>query len=256
MTSADEEETKPRGGARRGAGRPKGSGVYSEVRSVRLQPEEADHCRKMGGNRYLRDLIQADMAKEGAAKEKATKGAAQAGTDGEAGASEATAPSASEAPEPKRLGSEHFNLRVLGRVPLENDPKDNITRVEMKGSCGFPSPADDYTSEEFNLNDFFVRKPHATFVIEADGDSMIDAGISSGDILLVDSSKEPVDGDVVLAYLGGALTIKRFKRRDGVIELRPENKEGTYRILRPTEWDDFRVVGVVTALGRILGRGP
>lgn len=241
--SAEEEETKPRGGARRGAGRPKGSGVYSEVRSVRLQPEEADHCRKMGGNRYLRDLIQADMAKE-------------AGTDGEARASEATALSASEAPEPKRLGSEHFNLRVLGRVPLENDPKDNITRVEMKGSCGFPSPADDYTSEEFNLNDFFVRKPHATFVIEADGDSMIDAGISSGDILLVDSSKEPVDGDVVLAYLGGALTIKRFKRRDGVIELRPENKEGTYRILRPTEWDDFRVVGVVTALGRILGRGP
>lgn len=60
----------------------------------------------------------------------------------------------------------------------------------------------------------------------------------------------------MLAYLGGALTIKRFKRRDGVIELRPENKEGTYAILRPTEWDDFRVVGVVTALGRILGRGP
>ncbi len=61
----------------------------------------------------------------------------------------------------------------------------------MKGSCGFPSPADDYASEEFNLNDFFVRKPHTTFVIEADGDSMIDAGISSGDILLVDSSKGP-----------------------------------------------------------------
>ena len=47
-----------------------------------------------------------------------------------------------------------------------------------------------------------------------------------------------------------------FKRIDGVIELRPENKEGNYRILRPTEWDDFRVAGVVTALGRILGRGP
>ena len=94
------------------------------------------------------------------------------------------------------------------------------------------------------------------FMLEVHGDSMIDAGISSGDILLVDSSKEPVDGDIVLAYLGGALTIKRFKRIDGVIELRPENKEGNYRILRPTEWDDFRVAGVVTALGRILGRGP
>ena len=214
---------------------------------MRLQPEEADYCRKMGGNRYLRELIRTDMAKEGAPCE--------AGSDAATDAASAS-PGASEAREPKRLGSEHFNLRVVGRAPLENDPKDNITRVEMKGSCGFPSPADDYASEEFNLNDFFVRKPHTTFVIEADGDSMIDAGISSGDILLVDSSKEPVDGDIVLAYLGGALTIKRFKRRDGVIELRPENKEGTYAILRPTEWDDFRVVGVVTALGRILGRGP
>ncbi len=249
MTHGDEEGTKDgaRGGARRGAGRPKGSGVYSEVRSVRLQPEEADYCRKMGGNRYLRELIRTDMAKEGAPCE--------AGSDAATDAASAS-PGASEAREPKRLGSEHFNLRVVGSAPLENDPKDNSTRVEMKGSCGFPSPADDYASEEFNLNDFFVRKPHTTFVIEADGDSMIDAGISSGDILLVDSSKEPVDGDIVLAYLGGALTIKRFKRRDGVIELRPENKEGTYAILRPTEWDDFRVVGVVTALGRILGRGP
>ena len=249
MTHGDEEGTKDgaRGGARRGAGRPKGSGVYSEVRSVRLQPEEADYCRKMGGNRYLRELIRTDMAKEGAPCE--------AGSDAATDAASAS-PGASEAREPKRLGSEHFNLRVVGRAPLENDPKDNITRVEMKGSCGFPSPADDYASEEFNLNDFFVRKPHTTFVIEADGDSMIDAGISSGDILLVDSSKEPVDGDIVLAYLGGALTIKRFKRIDGVIELRPENKAGSYRILRPTEWDDFRVAGVVTALGRILGRGP
>ena len=214
MSEEDKREagSPARGGARTGAGRPKGSGTYSEVRSVRLRPDEAEHCRRKGGNRYLRGLIRADMTRE-------------------------EAPEGEDRPADV-LPREHLNVRVVGRVPLENDPKDNVT------------------SEEFNLNDFFVRKPHTTFVIEADGDSMIDAGISSGDILLVDSSKEPVDGDIVLAYLGGALTIKRFKRIDGVIELRPENKEGNYRILRPTEWDDFRVAGVVTALGRILGRGP
>lgn len=232
MSEEDKREagSPARGGARTGAGRPKGSGTYSEVRSVRLRPDEAEHCRRKGGNRYLRGLIRADMTRE-------------------------EAPEGEDRPADV-LPREHLNVRVVGRVPLETDPKDNVTRVEMKGSCGFPSPADDYASEEFNLNDFFVRKPHTTFVIEADGDSMIDAGISSGDILLVDSSKEPVDGDIVLAYLGGALTIKRFKRIDGVIELRPENKEGNYRILRPTEWDDFRVAGVVTALGRILGAAP
>ena len=207
MSEEDKREagSPARGGARTGAGRPKGSGTYSEVRSVRLRPDEAEHCRRKGGNRYLRGLIRADMTRE-------------------------EAPEGEDRPADV-LPREHLNVRVVGRVPLENDPKDNVTRVEMKGSCGFPSPADDYASEEFNLSDFFVRKPHTTFVIEA-------------------------DGDIVLAYLGGALTIKRFKRIDGVIELRPENKEGNYRILRPTEWDDFRVAGVVTALGRILGRGP
>lgn len=207
MSEEDKREagSPARGGARTGAGRPKGSGTYSEVRSVRLRPDEAEHCRRKGGNRYLRGLIRADMTRE-------------------------EAPEGEDRPADV-LPREHLNVRVVGRVPLETDPKDNVTRVEMKGSCGFPSPADDYASEEFNLNDFFVRKPHTTFVIEA-------------------------DGDIVLAYLGGALTIKRFKRIDGVIELRPENKEGNYRILRPTEWDDFRVAGVVTALGRILGRGP
>lgn len=65
----------------------------------------------------------------------------------------------------------------------------------------------------------------------------------------------------MLAYLGGALTIKRFKRIDGVIELRPENKEGNYRILRPTEWDDFRVAGRRDGArphsrARPLGRAP
>ena len=191
MSEEDKREagSPARGGARTGAGRPKGSGTYSEVRSVRLRPDEAEHCRRKGGNRYLRGLIRADMTRE-------------------------EAPEGEDRPADV-LPREHLNVRVVGRVPLENDPTDNVTRVEM-----------------------------------------IDAGISSGDILLVDSSKEPVDGDIVLAYLGGALTIKRFKRIDGVIELRPENKEGNYRILRPTEWDDFRVAGVVTALGRILGRGP
>ena len=136
MSEEDKREagSPARGGARTGAGRPKGSGTYSEVRSVRLRPDEAEHCRRKGGNRYLRGLIRADMTRE-------------------------EAPEGEDRPADV-LPREHLNVRVVGRVPLETDPKDNVTRVEMKGSCGFPSPADDYASEEFNLNDFFVRKPH------------------------------------------------------------------------------------------------
>ena len=66
MSEEDKREagSPARGGARTGAGRPKGSGTYSEVRSVRLRPDEAEHCRRKGGNRYLRGLIRADMTRE------------------------------------------------------------------------------------------------------------------------------------------------------------------------------------------------
>ena len=59
MSEEDKREagSPARGGARTGAGRPKGSGTYSEVRSVRLRPDEAEHCRRKGGNRYLRGLM-------------------------------------------------------------------------------------------------------------------------------------------------------------------------------------------------------
>ena len=122
MSEEDKREagSPARGGARTGAGRPKGSGTYSEVRSVRLRPDEAEHCRRKGGNRYLRGLIRADMTRE-------------------------EAPEGEDRPADV-LPREHLNVRVVGRVPLENDPKDNVTRVEMKGSCGCPSPADDYAS--------------------------------------------------------------------------------------------------------------
>ena len=159
MSEEDKREagSPARGGARTGAGRPKGSGaIFARREAWRLRPDEAEPGRRKGGNRYLRGLIRADMTRE-------------------------EAPEGEDRPADV-LPRERLNVRVVGRVPLENDPKDNVTRVEMKGSCGFPSPADDYASEEFNLNAFFVRKPHTTFVIEADGDSMIDAGISSGGI--------------------------------------------------------------------------
>ena len=207
MSEEDKREagSPARGGARTGAGRPKGSGIYSEVRSVRLRPDEAEHCRRKGGNRYLRGLIRADMTRE-------------------------EAPEGEDRPADV-LPREHLNVRVVGRVPLENDPKDNVTRVEMKGSCGFPSPADDYASEEFNLNDFFVRKPHTTFVIEADGDSMIDAGISSGDILLVDSSKAE-EWEVIPNTHEGIVTQEEFDIVQQLITSRrlPQNKGGFVNI--------------------------
>ena len=88
------------------------------------------------------------------------------------------------------------------------------------------------------------------------GESMIGAGIHDGDVVYIRIQPEVENGEIAAVRIGEEATLKRVYLHNDYIELRPENKEGNYRILRPTEWDDFRVAGVVTALGRILGRGP
>ena len=85
--------------------------------------------------------------------------------------------------------------------PVEES--ESIKFIDLTVQCGFPSPAADYAENDLSLNDYFVKNKDATFVIEARGDSMIDAGIYEGDILIIDPSIEPRRGDIVLAYLQG-----------------------------------------------------
>jgi DNA polymerase V len=77
--------------------------------------------------------------------------------------------------------------------------------------AGFPSPGDDFIEVKLDLNEHLVRHPAATFFVRASGESMIEAGINNDDILLVDRSLEPYDGAVVVAVVGGELTVKRFE---------------------------------------------
>lgn len=140
---------------------------------------------------------------------------------------------------------------ILGNVQVEGGEEAGIPFIDMSVPCGFPSPATDYAQTELNLNEFFVRYPASTFVVRAGGDSMRDAGIESGDILIVDRSKEPRNGDIVLAFFDGSFTVKRyFLMPDGVLELRPDNAEMNYPILRPSWEEGCSIEGVVIGLGR------
>ena len=206
------------GGRRPGAGRPAGSGRYSVVRSVRLTPETAQRCEARGGNAYIRAIIEKAL-KEGAAGEQALR--------------------------------VRHGLPPRAR-PVAADASVSVPRVDMHAACGFPSPAADYETEDFNLNDYFVERPAATYVVEASGDSMIDAGIRPHDILIVDRSLEPKSGDIVLAFYDGSFTVKRFYRRGSLVELRPENAAAGYPVLRPSPLEEFSVEGVVTGIGRRL----
>mgnify|MGYP002623171405 CR=1 FL=1 len=109
--------------------------------------------------------------------------------------------------------------------------------------AGFPSPADDYSHETLDFNRDLIRNPEATFYGKVEGDSMIEAGISGGDIAVIDRSVEPQDGDIIVAYINDEFTIKYLDlrhRKDGYIELRPANKN--FKPIRIDEDDDFEML--------------
>jgi DNA polymerase V len=110
--------------------------------------------------------------------------------------------------------------------------------------AGFPSPADDYIEDKLDLNEHLIKHPAATIFVRASGDSMIGAGIHSGDLLIVDRSLEPKSGNVIIAVLDGELTVKRIEIHDGRLFLAPENND--YPLIPVTEEQSFQVWGVVT----------
>ena len=110
-------------------------------------------------------------------------------------------------------------------------------------AAGFPSPADDYIEHQLDLNRHLIKHPAATFFVRVKGDSMIDAGIRSGDILIVDRALEPVDKKVVIAVINGELTVKRIRVIDEKLYLVPENREFSPTEITPAM--DFTVWGVV-----------
>lgn len=112
--------------------------------------------------------------------------------------------------------------------------------------AGFPSPAQNCMEVSIDLNKELVRHPATTFYARVVGDSMQDAGITDGDLIVIDRSLEPREGDIVVAYIDGEFTLKRITI-DAVhhcLWLLPENEK--YQPIKVTEDNDFTVWGVVT----------
>jgi DNA polymerase V len=111
-------------------------------------------------------------------------------------------------------------------------------------SAGFPSPALDYEKERIDLNEIVVKNPEATYYAKVDGNSMKETGIIDGDLLVVDKSIEPQDGQIAVCFLNGEFTLKRLKYSGKELWLIPENK--AYTPIQVEEESDFRIWGVVT----------
>ena len=86
-------------------------------------------------------------------------------------------------------------------------PKQQIPFYSDPVKAGFPSPAQDYVERTLDLNELCIRHPNATFFVRVEGDSMIEAGIYDGDVLVVDRSVDAEHGDIVVAAVGNEFTV-------------------------------------------------
>ena len=143
-----------------------------------------------------------------------------------------------------------LNCKMHTRVEDIHAPgeSDGCTRPLFLASvpAGFPSPADDYIERKLDLNTYLVRHPAATFFVRVTGDSMVGAGIHSGDMLIVDRSLEPSANSVVIARVEGELTVKRIRKRAKKLFLVPDNCR--YESVEVRKEMDFEIWGVVTSV--------
>ena len=119
------------------------------------------------------------------------------------------------------------------RIPLLNDSV----------SAGFPSPADDYTEENIDLNEHLISNPFSTFFLRVKGDSMINAGIKDKDLIIVDKSLIAKPGNIIIAMIDGEFTIKRLSIKNDELYLKAENNN--YPDFRFKNHIDVQIWGVV-----------
>ena len=116
--------------------------------------------------------------------------------------------------------------------------------------AGFPSPADDFSYESIDLNKELIRHREATFFARVKGDSMQDAGLNDGDLLVIDRSLEPQNGKIAVCFIDGEFTVKRIKIDNGTVWLLPANP--AYEPIKVTAENQFVIWGIVTHVIKTL----
>lgn len=129
-------------------------------------------------------------------------------------------------------------------VPAKKPKRQRCPLYLVAAPAGFPSPADDHKDRDLDLNEHLIRHPAATFFLRAAGNSMRDAGIMDGDLLVIDRSLEPRNGAIVIAAVNGELTVKRLRKTGNRPYLSPENPE--HLPIWIDEGETLEIWGVVT----------
>lgn len=124
------------------------------------------------------------------------------------------------------------------------DAKLALPYTEGGISAGFPSPALDFMEQRIDLNVHLIKHPSSTFYGRVKGQSLKDAGIDDGDLLIIDKSLEPVHGKIAVCFIDGEFTAKRIHFQGDELWLKPENP--AYPSIKVIEEHHLIVWGVVT----------
>ena len=133
---------------------------------------------------------------------------------------------------------------ILSVINIGGNTKIAMPLFSDSVSAGFPSPATDYLENKLDLNEYLVKHPAATFIVKASGPSMMQAGIFSGDLMIVDRSITPKNDNIVIASVFGDLTVKKLRQKGSALFLVSANNE--YPSIEVKEEMECFIWGVVT----------
>lgn len=136
------------------------------------------------------------------------------------------------------------DIEISQVQPNEGEQVSGLQFFENRIQAGFPSPVQGEYADSIDLNKALITNPAATFCARVMGDSMVDAGIHEGDLLIIDRSIKPHDGCVAVCFVDGEFTVKRLTVRDDGVFLTPAN--AAYPELPVNEDNNFMVWGVVS----------
>ena len=145
----------------------------------------------------------------------------------------------------RKLQQPNVNDDLVFILPSINPPRVALNLYSSKVPAGFPSPADDHLEKRLDTNEYLIDQEDATFFVTIQGESMINAGLLSGDKAVVDRSKKPKIGNIVIAVVDGEFTIKTLgKAKNGMPRLLPANP--AFNPIEIKEAMQFEIWGVVT----------
>jgi repressor LexA len=144
--------------------------------------------------------------------------------------------------------------RLVARGIIQKDAAGKLIPKKLWGTtkilgtvaAGFPSPAEEELVDTITIDEFLIANKEATYMLKVSGDSMIDAGIRPGDMVLVERNRNPKEGDIVIAEVDKEWTMKYLKKENGCLVLVPANKK--YKTIIPGE--ELNIAAVVIAVIR------